>query len=141
MARRLLRRGAEALRIDAAGTALHPVSLASHLPLIVWTTVTAVSALPVILAYALPGDTLLRLGQFLSVPHRHCILCGMTRAFLLLAHNHPAQAFHMNPLSPFLFYAAGPNALANILFWLGRAMRRIPRQATPHTKERLLCRS
>ena len=77
-----------------------------------WAAFTVLLAAPVILGYVLPPGLLMRMAGLLSVPHEHCVLCGMTRAYCCLVHNQVRDAYTLNPLAPFMFY----------LSWLNMAM-------------------
>jgi len=46
-----------------------------------------------------------------------CPGCGLTRAFVCIAHGHGSEAFHWHPLGPLLFGGAALYVVGTLLKW------------------------
>lgn len=90
-----------------------------------WLTVATVLAAPVLLAVLAP-DTLLALASAARQPHASCPLCGMTRAYLLLADGDVAGAAQLNAAAPAVFLASAGQAVLASLYALPRLRRPAP---------------
>lgn len=77
-----------------------------------------------ILLFCLPDALILRTSSLIASPHAHaCPLCGMTHAFLSIAHGDFRGAQRLNPGSLFLFSAMSTGLLLSLFGVLSPAWR------------------
>ena len=91
-----------------------------------WMWSLGFSALFLVALYALPSTAIERAAGFLSVPHAHCALCGMTRASICLQHGSIRAAAASN-CGIFVIVSS---AIANILLFVIFRFCKRPRRSS-----------
>ena len=116
---------------------------------IVWLVLSGSGAMMLFVSCALPGDLLLRAASSGQVPHPDCILCGMTRAVVLISSGEFRQAASLNRGAAPLYFLTLINALLSSwhvgrAFFNGKRQRHRPAQPTSsvlfHTGKEQPCR-
>jgi hypothetical protein len=83
----------------------------------VWTIVSLSALIPLALPFVLPPTSIIALAQRLVIPHdQPCVLCGMTRSFILISHGQFAQAFYANRLSLPLYALLALSATTAVIY-------------------------
>ena len=72
--------------------------------------------------YFSPGDVDNGVFSFLSLPHDHCPLCGMTHSFTLMSRGDFQQACGWNPGGPILYILLALNSLAGLIVAASKAV-------------------
>jgi hypothetical protein len=65
--------------------------------------------------YLTPKDIDSGAISFLSIPHEHCPLCGMSHSLTLMSRGLFQAAFDLNPGGPFLYASLAINSIAGLL--------------------------